>query len=319
MDINVVIPLLSNPKLSHKTQVIADCPFCAKPDHFFISRKTLHWDCKKCKEAGSINRLLHKLGKAHLISGERVVTIKNPVLSLNHSFESNLEEEEVFESKCRMPIGFEKLNYFDDNKYTQYLKKRKFNKIDFDLYSVGSTELSQKFDDYVLISVYNDYLLKGFVGRYIGKDKEKLRYLNSKSKFSNLLFGLDEINNKTKSLLLVEGPFDKISATTELGLHDINEFKCCCTFGNKISSKQISILKKYKNLKNIYLMYDARDSVNVMKHASLNLKREFDNVRVCYLPDSDPGDSDAERLMKSIDDSESVLSFYYNKVLLNKF
>lgn len=320
MDINVVIQLLSGVKTNHKTQIISDCPFCSKSGHFFINRKTLAWDCKKCKESGEVKKLLHKLGKSHLIAGEKTTLgIKNPILSLVQIESEEIKENEEVDRMCSMPIGFEILQYNDDNKYAEYLRRRKFTETDFDLYSTGYTDVKRKFEDYVIVSVINDYLLKAYVGRYIGNDRDKLRYNNSISKFNDLLFGVDEMNNRTESVLLVEGLFDKVSVTTELNLHSQSEFKCCCTFGNKISQKQIDRLKRFKNLKNIFLMWDARDSVNVMKKAGIKLKENFENVNICYLPGNDPGDSDADRLLESIDTAESVMSFYYSKVVLNKF
>lgn len=37
----------------HGTQLIGDCPFCGKEDHFFVGELTGQWDCKVCGESGN--------------------------------------------------------------------------------------------------------------------------------------------------------------------------------------------------------------------------------------------------------------------------
>jgi len=61
----------------------SNCPFCEKENHFYINWKRAFkksrgnyqgsWDCKKCGESGAIPKLLMKLGRLDLISGESQV------------------------------------------------------------------------------------------------------------------------------------------------------------------------------------------------------------------------------------------------------
>lgn len=30
------------------SQLLGDCPFCTKAEHFYVNKKTLLWDCKIC-------------------------------------------------------------------------------------------------------------------------------------------------------------------------------------------------------------------------------------------------------------------------------
>jgi len=309
-----IIPFLTNVNKSHSSQIISDCPFCGKTKHFFLNKKTLAWDCKKCKEDGTVKKLLGKLGKLYLIEGEKVIRLNNPVLDINFEEISieDIEKDEV----TRLPIGFKKCNYDTDDDFTNYLKSRKFTKNDFDLYIPGYTELKSKYKDYALIQIINNYKLKGFVGRAIYDEMEN-RYSNSLgTKFANLIFGLDELSNRTDTLIICEGIFDKISITNEMELYNDATMKCVGSFGNKLTKNQIRIIKKYRNIKNFFLFYDARDSVEIMKKYSLLLKHEFKgcNVNVCYLDAGDPGSSDFHVIAKALTDSTDYLEFFYSKV-----
>lgn len=309
-----VIPFLANVNKSHNSQIICDCPFCGKQKHFFLNKKTLSWDCKKCKEDGSIKKLLAKLGKLYLLEGEKVIALNNPVLD---AFFEEIVTEDIKEDKeIRLPIGFIKCNFDSDNDYTNYLKSRKFTRNDFDLYIPGYTTQKAKYEDYVLIQIINNYKLKGFVGRAIYEEMEG-RYSNSTgTTFANLIFGLDELSIRTDTLIICEGIFDKISITNELDLHRDTTMKCVGSFGNKLTKNQIRVLRRYKNIRNFFLFYDARDSVEIMKKYSLLLKQEFRNcnVNVCYLDVGDPGSSGFKTISRALLESTDYIEFFYSKV-----
>lgn len=309
-----IIPFLRNVNKTHASQIISDCPFCGKTKHFFLNKVTLSWDCKKCKEDGSIKKLLGKLGKLYLLEGEKVISLNNPVLDVN--YEEIVVEAEKGDVDVRLPIGFTKLKYDSDNDFANYLKSRKFTRNDFDLYMPGYTKQKIKYEDYVLIQVINNYKLKGFVGRAIYDEMEN-RYSNSMgTTFANLIFGLDELTNQTDTLIICEGIFDKISITNEIELYNDKTMKCVGSFGNKLTKNQIKVIRRYKNIKNFFLFYDARDSVEIMKKYSLLLKHEFKNcnVNVCYLDQGDPGSSDFHVIANALTESTDYIEFFYSKV-----
>lgn len=43
------------------SQVIGDCPFCGKDNHFYIGWEKLLWDCKVCSESGNMQKFLEKI------------------------------------------------------------------------------------------------------------------------------------------------------------------------------------------------------------------------------------------------------------------
>lgn len=47
-------------------QVLADCPFCLKEEHFYINKQKLLWDCKVCGEKGNQFSFLEKINKRNI-------------------------------------------------------------------------------------------------------------------------------------------------------------------------------------------------------------------------------------------------------------
>lgn len=134
----------------------------------------------------------------------------------------------------------------------------------------------RKYDNYIIIPIYDDGVIRGFIGRYADKKvpDNKLRYNNSGgTQFSNLLFGYDEITTNTTTVILVEGVFDKISTDKFLDLGEDEEIKCVCTFGKKISKEQINKLLR-KNVTNVILLYDF-DAIKETKKYGIELEEYF--------------------------------------------
>ena len=91
--------------------------------------------------------------------------------------------------------------------------------------------------------------------------------------FRSLLFGYDEINEHTITVILVEGIFDKIAVDKVLGLWNNDEVKCVATFGKKISEDQIHKLE-LKGVSRVILLYDF-DAVKDIKKYGMILQQHF--------------------------------------------
>lgn len=265
--------LLINPKPTRSGQFIADCPLCGKEQHFYISRKTQMWDCKKCHEYGSIYKLLRLLDKTYLLAGstieekERIESIREMTKDIVNNDDTELSELPV----KKMPVGWKV-----SDKSTKYLLSRGITPEDCKRYNIGATDMFRKYENYVLIPIYDGGEIKGFLGRYGARKvpEDKLRYNNSiGTEFAELLFGYDEINNNTSTVILVEGVFDKIAVDKVLHLWEDDDVKCVCTFGKKISDKQIKKLM-LKGVTNVILLYDF-DAVKEIKKYGLELEKYF--------------------------------------------
>ena len=304
--------LLINPKPTRSGQYIADCPLCGKSQHFYISRKTQMWDCKKCHSYGSIYKLLRLLDKTYLLAGstvenkERIESIREMTQELVSNDDIELSELPV----KKMPVGWKV-----SAKSTKYLLSRGITPEDCKRYNIGATDMFCKYDNYVLIPIYDDGKIRGFLGRYGARKvpEDKLRYNNSiGTEFAELLFGYDEITERTSTVILVEGCFDKIAVDKVLHLWDDEEVKCVCTFGKKISDKQIKKLM-LKGVTNVILLYDF-DAIKEIKKYGLELEKYF-VTSITYTSDKKDIDECSEdealevftHLMKPRDFNEGVI------------
>lgn len=265
--------ILINPHPVRSGQYVADCPLCGKSQHFYISRKTQMWDCKKCGEYGSIYKLLRLLNKGYLLEGS-TVEVKERIESIRGMIAEVVSNDEVELSDLpvkKMPVGWK-----ISEKSTPYLRSRGITPEDCRRYNIGATDMLSKYANYVLIPVYDDGKIRGFIGRYGARavPEGKLRYNNSRdTEFAELLFGYDEIVEETVTVILVEGVFDKIATDKALNLWDGEEVKCVCTFGKKISDRQIAKLM-LKGVTNIILLYDF-DAIREIKKYGLELEKHF--------------------------------------------
>lgn len=265
--------ILINPHPVRSGQYVADCPLCGKSQHFYISRKTQMWDCKKCGEYGSIYKLLRLLNKSYLLEGS-TIEVKERIESIRGMIAEVVSNDEVELSDLpvkKMPVGWKV-----SEKSTPYLRGRGITPEDCKRYNIGATAMLSKYANYVLIPVYDDGKIRGFIGRYGARavPEGKLRYNNSRdTEFSELLFGYDEIVEETVTVILVEGVFDKIATDKALNLWSEKEIKCVCTFGKKISDRQIAKLM-LKGVTNVILLYDF-DAIREIKKYGLELEKHF--------------------------------------------
>lgn len=263
-------------KETRSGQYICDCPFCGKENHFYISKRTQLFDCKKCGIIGSIYKLLKHLDKTYLL-GDKSVEFTEQIKSIRQSLQEELSTEQTIEElpKRNMPVGFRICVA------NNYLTSRGITRKECKRYRIGETKLMFKYKNYILFPIYDNGEIRGFVGRYGNKvvPRDRLRYSNSlDTDFASLLYGYDEIiSGETETVIIVEGVFDKIAVDRKLGLWDDPRVKCVCTFGKKISEVQIRKLLA-KNITNVILSWDF-DALKEIKSYGIELERYF-NVDV---------------------------------------
>lgn len=330
--------LLRNVKLnSKKDHFVSDCPFCKKEGHFYLNRKRIFKkikgryisasDCKKCGETANLVKLLKKLDSLHLLDGEEILFSKK-LRKLNEVRIGEEESEsELNVRKRRLPTGFKRK--FKDS----YLEKRGFRDNEFGKYKVGRTKLLKRLDGYIIISIEENGICKGYLSRITlsgkeirkiekdykekGIEKKVLRYKNSKSDFSKLVLGLDEIRFNTEWVIIVEGFFDKVNVDIKLGLDDSSRMKCVSTFGKSISKIQIEKLKR-KGVEKVILIQDEDAIKTTRKHVD-NLVKEFDEVLVGYVKQESGSDLDLgdcnEKQINEVFDTLMKPNIYKAKIL----
>lgn len=297
-------------KETRSGQYICTCPYCGKPQHFYINRRTQLWDCKKCGVTGNIYKLLIHLDKTYLI-GDKSVEMSDKISSIRSLSEEEDEEQEIGELKERkMPFGY----HLDLN--NRYLRSRGVTKDIIKHYELGVCNLSEKFKNYILIPIRDGGKIRGYLGRYADKKVPdgKLRYNNSLgTDFAQLIYGFDDIiKDKTQTVIVTEGVFDKFSCDKYLGLLKTDDIKCISTFGKKMSKYQIDKLLS-KHISNIILSWDF-DALKEIKKIGNELKYYF-NVYVCVaIKEKDLGDCNKREIMEIFSNPVDIDSFCLNTI-----
>jgi hypothetical protein len=300
----------------------AKCPFCGG-DEFGISLEDNHlFGCyrkKKCGETGNIFTLAKLLNRWDIlnIEGEvgRIEKLENALIKPGESYDLELPD-------VSMPVGWKRV-YQDD-----YLDSRGFK--EYERYKVGKTIIDPRLKkNYVITAIEENGKTNGYISRHIW-DKKKIeaenkirktqgipeikRYLNSDTDFGKLLFGYDEIvPGETKTIICVEGIFDKWNIDRLMVLHHQNWVKCNATFKCAISPEQI-IKWKLKGIERLVLFYDP-DVIDMIKTAGAELQLYFD-VMIAFNDegDCDAGDIDDNGLHRVFSNLRSVSDFSSNKV-----
>jgi len=308
VDIDDILPYLSNVKKSGSKHLYCDCPFCNKPKHFYINKENLLFDCKKCKEEGNAFKLLKQLGILNQFL-HKSVNIKQ-LVKITTSEQQKQKEEEGVKKYIK------KSHFFVRSYNDSYLLSRNWEQKDFYKYIVGRIN-KKRFEDYVVMYIEDDNGLLGYVARSLKSKEEleklgKLRYMNSReTKFNELLFGFNEVTKDTEVVIIVEGIFDKVRLDNLLRTDDSDFLKVLCTFGNKVSNEQLNNLKT-TNVNTVVLFYDL-DAINEMKKNSVKLKKHFCLKIVCLLSGKDPGDATEEEVFEALSNPYNLNTFFYEK------
>lgn len=294
-------------KETRSQQYICTCPLCNKPLHFYIHKKTQLWDCKKCQEFGNIYKLLRVLDKLYLL-GDKTVEFTSQIKSIrNITQEAIVNDAETTTNELpikNMPAGFRVRS-------NAYLKSRGITVDICKRYNIGYTNLSSRHKDYILIPIYDNGEIRGYLGRYGNKivPENKLRYNNSLgTDFASLLFGYDDIvKGETETVIIVEGVFDAISVNEKLYLDKTPDIKCVCTFGKKISDIQIKKLLE-KQVGTIILCYDY-DALKEIKSYGMELNMYFNTYAAVVTNKKDIDECSREEVIDVISGAMPIRQF----------
>jgi hypothetical protein len=289
------------------------CPVCGAELKFYLNVKTGLNDCKKGCQPGNIFTFLRAVDALHLLQGKPI--------DVAAQLTNNLFPEEEAKKfpplpPSKLPAGFKRLQYDDQNIFAAYLRERKYTQEDFLVYQPGYTTLIERLENYVIIPVYQNWEVKGYLARSIIEGYEP-RYQNKKGiAFANLLDGIDECTVNTTTAIIVEGHFDKVSVTTELDLQQQEEVKAISSYGKKLTAAQLFALSN-TGIKNLIFMYDMSDAINQIKAYGNKLKRQF-NVLGCFKHTGlDAGKMQAPQLLEMLASAEPIENFTYNHVQFN--
>lgn len=295
-------PKLSGQVLLSSGQWNADCPFCGKEEHFFMNSKTGLWDCKKCGEVGNWFSFFKKVGigvtneKEELKKQKQKIKQKHFLESeiKNNNFLENVEmsietknDKNIYipQKTLIFPESFKKISIGDlDTTFAlKYILKRKYK---FDiikkhnlLYCINGLYWNR-----LIIPIYINQQLKGYLGRWIqfNEEKVKRKYRNSfNTDFSMLLGNYDNLNNDDY-VIICEGAFSS---------YRIN-YNSTFAFGKKLSEGQVYLLKQ-KKIKKVFVLFDSDAQKETLKICKMLVSNNF-KVRTLLLEKGDPDDLDNE-------------------------
>ena len=310
------------------------CPFCGKSGKWGIifndtGGATFH--CWKCPRKTSLWEFLKAVGRLDLAKGsfapkpeELAICPRLEVQAVDESgwMEEKLEKREL--KPVSLPLRLKPL--VDD----PYLNERGFKPEHYAEYEPSYTNLDIKLRNFIIFKMKIDGVCVAWWARSrYSKEWHKanleaykrheadlvLRYRNSENNFQNLLGGCDKIvRGKTETVILVEGIFDSINLDNLLHLYEVDDIKCCFTFGNNIGQGQIDELIR-RGVRNVILMYDY-GTINESKDAALKMRDRFDSVQVAAIrrPGVDPGNITLDYLNEILDGLVDPISYFCDKL-----
>lgn len=272
------------------------CPQCQNKDGSRLSfifdenSSAASFRCVKCSFSCRLEKYLWLVKKTEYITKYREVKPEN-ILNKKR-LKKEPKENDIDLSplpEVIMPLMYKRL------KYSQYLQNRGATLDLYKYWNIGKTDYEEKLKDYVIFAIPEDERIVGWVARSIwsksriddynkGKQYKKLRWRNSTGDFGKIVFGLDEITDETKTLIIVEGITSKMRIDCNLKLYKQSNLICCCTFGKKTTATQLQKIRdKGINIERLILFYDS-DAVDETKKTSYIYKSLFDEVYIAFCP-----------------------------------
>jgi hypothetical protein len=152
-----------------------------------------------------------------------------------------------------------------------------------------------------------------------GLKKKAYRYINSKTNFGNLVYGLEEITDETVEVVVVEGIFDKcnVDRKLELGLGGDRSVVCVCTFKCHVSPQQyLQIKNRGRNIEEWSIFYDP-DVLKEIIDTGLYLQTKGEQVHVIQntFLETDPGDMTQEEMLECITNKVTYEKFFQRNLI----
>ena len=315
-----------------------ECPYCGKAGKWgiiFNETGVATFHCWKCPRKQSLYEFLKKINRTDL--AKKTYSVKPNEIdscpkigSISEDKPTWAEEDEILPAEELKPVSLPlRLKPLVND---PYLDGRGFKPEHYREFepSYTNTPLEPKLKNFIVFKMkvngicvawwarsrYTKEWHKENLEAYKRHEAELvLRYRNSETNFQDLLGNCDSIiPGKTDTVIIVEGIFDMVNVWNLLGLKDVDDIKCCFTFGNNIGNGQIKALKD-RGVKNVILLYDY-GTINESKETALKMRDTFDRVYVTAIRREgiDPGNIDLNYLEEVLRGAVDPINFFYNKV-----
>lgn len=333
---------LNEKKKSPKGWIYGKCPFCGDETKFGLKfnhnrdsfKNHLSFNCFRgsCQQKGTEWDLFKHFNVLYLLNQKEFI---GSHISLEENLGKFQEQPPLITNVINRnpPIGWNRI--FSH----QYLIDRGWTNFEFNKYYVGVTNIYNPLIDYIVFLVIEEGENKGYIARstkssqWIDDHNREVKLYNKTvpvsqrkafhPKYSNeagvefekLLFGIDDIIiGKTKTIIIVEGIFDKFNVDRVLNLYNSFEVRCVCTFGKKISEVQ-AIKLKNKGIENILILYDP-DAIDSSKQFGFELEKFF-KVKISVHSEKDPGEMNSSDFIYCINNAKSTIDFFSSMTSFN--
>lgn len=309
-----------------------NCPVCGRADKFGVkfnhesNRKnhvSLNCFHGSCNFKGTEFTLFKHFNKLHLLYEGEFIGSKEIVNTQLKMLEEVMPDINVPDRYP--PFGFKRTYE------SVYLNSRGYTPQCYQNSVIGFTKLDMILCNYVIFLCYESGTNKGYVSRLTWNSEQidnytqrtgkvPAKYLNEAVEFSKMLYGIDDITENTKEVILVEGITDKHNVDRLLNLHQSEEIKCLACFGKKVSREQIIKLWNFgQNIAKIILFFDA-NTVNSCKLYSRELSLWFPEIKIAYLDneDIDPGNIKLDHLKEVLSNLHSPDQYDVNFVQIKR-
>ena len=255
----------------------AGCRNSDEKQHLYVNVEQKRWICFKC---GYGNSKEHKMSNwlPKFIADNENISVSDAIEKILGHVTPTPEDEvkelilqafedEGIEKKSDLLESIELPKYFfplwqtthPSRVYQKYAKSRGLSKTDFDLYDVrySFTMRDRHWYGRIIFPIYSvEGICKSAVGRAVSP-KAKIKYCNwRKTELSHCVWPVGYFKSRNwktyklpKTVVLTEGIFDALAVIKH------TNFFAVCTFGKKLSRKQIQLLKNL-GVESVILAYD---------------------------------------------------------------
>jgi hypothetical protein len=302
-----------------------ECPFCGKKGKWgviFTEEKSGIFHCWKCANKTSLYNYLKAIGRLDLAQVKYESSLESKLVPL--VYEKNYDYALVLPEEVSLPLRLKPLQK------DEYLDGRGFLEFHYKEFEPSYTKsaLEKRLNNYIIFKIKQEGKVVAWLARSrYSKEWHKqnledykngvgelaLRYRNSENDFTKFVGGYDLIPAGCRTVILVEGIFDKVNIDRILHLDVDKSLACCFTFGNSVSNVQMRWLKE-KGIENVILMYDY-GTVKESKSNGLHLSKYF-NTEIAFIPDEgiDPGNMTLEYFDKVMQDLKTPIEFYTDRL-----
>jgi DNA primase len=233
-----------------RNELISCCPLHQDSNpSFSLNLKTGLWICFAGCGQGDFIELVARLYRVSRVEASKIIGNKEieetDIVKLKNKIKKITENKDIVKEEIKPVYIDEKILSHFDYKDRKYMKKRGFNENILKEFEIG------KYNDCITIPIRdeNNNLL-GVIGRNLDGSHNKYKPIFPKVGLAkgNVLYGLNKVDKKIKSCILVEGNFDVLMGF-QCGFRNIVAIQ-----GSNLTKKQEILL--LQNFDTIYVATD---------------------------------------------------------------